>query len=255
MTKLSAVIITFNEEKNIGRCLASLKDIADEIVVMDSFSTDATVEICKHYGAAVFQQKWKGYGAQKNAANAHAANTFILSIDADEELSEELKKSIRDEKEKGLSGIYELKRMSSFCGTFIKHGSWGRDAKQRIFDKTKVKWNHRSVHEGLEFTEEIKSKRLEGSLHHYTCDNLGEYIATINKYTTLGAEVYHEKGKKSSIFHILFKPCFAFVSNYFFQLGFLDGRAGFILARIIAFDTFMKYSKLYYFNKKETAAS
>lgn len=139
MTKLSAVIITANEAKNMHRCLRSLVGVVDEIVVMDSFSTDATREICSQYPVLFFQQEWKGYGQQKNDAHAKTSHDYILSIDADEELSEELRLSVLKQKEIGLDGVYEIKRLSSFCGHFIRYGAWNPELKIRIFNKNTVK--------------------------------------------------------------------------------------------------------------------
>jgi glycosyltransferase involved in cell wall biosynthesis len=251
MTKLSAVIITANEAKNMHRCLQSLLGVVDEIVVMDSFSTDATKEICAQYPVLFFQQEWKGYGPQKNDAHAKTSHDYILSIDADEELSEELRNSILKQKEIGLDGVYELKRLSSFCGRFIRYGAWNPELKIRIFNKMEVSWNNREVHETLEIPAPTKITRLAGPLIHYTSNTIEERVATGNKYSTLGAKVYWESGKKSSLLKIILKPWAHFLNGFFIRRGFMDGYHGFILALLLAYEVFLKYAKLYELQKSK----
>lgn len=250
MTKISAVIITFNEEENIERCLSSLQGIVDEIVVMDSFSTDATEKICNQLHAKFYQQPWKGYGPQKNDAIQKTSHDFILSIDADEELSKELQTSILKLKETEMKGVYEMRRLSMFCGRLIKYGSWNPEKKIRIFRKDEATWNNREVHEGLEISPDIQKSLLKGPLLHYTSNSIQHRVETINKYSSLGAHVYLKAGKKSNLLKIVAKPWLNFLTGFFVKRGFMDGSYGLILAVLLAYETFLKYAKLYELQKK-----
>lgn len=250
MTKLSAIIITLNEERNMHKCLTSLVGVADEIVVMDSFSSDATEEICKLYNVQFFQQEWKGYGQQKNDAASKVSHDFILSIDADEVLSEDLRASILKEKEVGLKDVYQMRRLSSFCGKVIKFGAWNPELKIRIFNKKEVSWNTQAVHESLQISEKAKITRLNGPLIHETSKSIEERVKTGNHYSTLGSEVYFSQGKRSSVFKMLLKPWASFMHGYFIKGGFRDGYKGFILAILLAFEVFLKYSKLFHLQRE-----
>ncbi len=242
---ISAVIITFNEEKNIERCISSLKHVVDEIVVMDSFSTDSTEAICQRLGVQFYQQTFKGYGQQKNDAHAKASYDYILSVDADEVLDEELQKSIVNLKQGEMNGVYEIKRWSLFCNRLIQHGSWTPEYKIRLFNKNDAHWNLREVHEELEITQGTAKHRINGKLLHYTSDTIHHRIETINKYSTLGAKVYFENGKRSNMLKMLVKPCFSFYSGFIFKGGFMDGYDGLLLATLHSYEVFLKYSKLY----------
>lgn len=244
MTRISAVVITFNEERNIARCLQSLKGVADEIVVVDSLSTDRTEEICRSFGTNLIKNPWPGYTEQKNYANAQASHDFILSLDADEALSEELRKSILKEKEKGLAPAYEMNRMTNYCGHWIRHGSWYPDRQLRLFNKTKGRWEGEKIHERFVTGEGEKPRRLGGDLLHYSYYTIAEHVDQANRFTTLTAEVAFTKGKRASLPRILLSPVFRFIRDYIFRLGFLDGYHGFLVAQISANATFLKYIKL-----------
>jgi glycosyltransferase involved in cell wall biosynthesis len=244
MQKISAVIITFNEEKRIAACLASLQGVADEIVVLDSFSTDKTPDICKQYGVKFYQQPWAGYGQQKNDAAIKASNDYILSLDADECLSPVLQKSILDLKKQDMSGVYRMKRLNNFYGYNLHHGNAYPDATNRLYNRKLIKWSLRKVHETLDLPAQTVVRLLKGDLLHKSKDSVQDHIAGINKYSTLSAEVYFENHKKGAIFKMLFSPAFTFIKGYIFRLGFLDGYAGFIMAKINAQEVFLKYSKL-----------
>lgn len=252
MNKLTAVIITFNEEKKIAACLSSLQGVADEIVVLDNFSTDRTPAICREFGVKFFQQSWKGYGMQKNDAALHASNDYILSLDADEVLSSELQRSINQCKKSGFAGVYSFNRLNIFYGYALKHGLTYPDYVVRIYNRREVKWSLRQVHETLELKKDLSRNRLDGYLNHYSKDNLHDYISTINTYTSLGAKVYFDAGKKSSFFSIIFSPAFTFFKGYFLRRGFLDGLPGLIMAFTQSLDTFLKYSKLYFLQQKKS---
>ena len=244
MNKISAVIITFNEEKELATCLASLQDIADEIIVMDSFSTDKTAEICHAYGVKFYQQKWNGYGQQKNDAASKATNEYILSIDADESLSPVLQRSILKEKKGGLSGVYKMNRLNNFYGYDLYNGNAYPDTMKRLYNRNESKWSLRLVHETLISNRGVIVKKLIGNILHISKRTLEDHINGINKYSTLGAKVYFEEGKNWAGFKMIIGPLFTFIKGYIFRLGFLDGYGGFMMAKINAHEVFLKYSKL-----------
>ena len=247
MRKLSAVIITFNEARNIKRCIASLQDVADEIVVIDSFSTDATPSICKGLNVQFHQREWKGYSKQKNYGNGLASNDWILSVDADEVLSEELKISILFEKENGKGFNFSFNRLTNYCGKWIKHSGWYPDTKVKMFNRTEDDWQG-EVRETL--TVDLNSvKRLKGDLLHYSYNSVSDHVSRTDVYSTLGAKELFGKGKKASMLKLLFNPWLKFNKMYFIKLGFLDGMAGFTIALITAYGTSLKYIKLHYLVK------
>lgn len=249
MQKISAVVITFNEEKKIATCLASLQGVADEIVVLDSFSTDKTPDICRQFGVKFYQQGWAGYGQQKNDAAAKASHDYILSLDADECLSPVLQKSLVDLKKAGLEGVYRMNRLNNFYGYNLRHGNAYPDATNRLYNRRQAKWSLRKVHELLELPAGIGVTLIKGDLLHKSKDTIQDHVAGINKYSSLSAEVYFESNKKATLLKLLLGPGFTFIKAYFFRLGFLDGYAGFIMAKINAQEVFLKYSKLLLLHK------
>jgi glycosyltransferase involved in cell wall biosynthesis len=245
MAKISAVIITLNEEKNIGRCIDSVNDIADDIVVVDSGSTDRTEAICKEKGVRFFIHEWEGYLEQKNYANDLAEFPLILSIDADEALSEQLQESILKVKENCQADGFEMNRMTNYCGKWIRHCGWYPDRKLRLFHRDKFEWGGEKIHENVIMKgSNPVIERIEGDLHHYSYYNISEHIAQANHFTNLTAELAIDKGKSSGLLKIIFSPFVKFVRDYFLKLGFLDGYYGYIVCRISAQATFMKYSKI-----------
>jgi hypothetical protein len=250
MNKITVVIITHNEARNIRRCLTSVKTIADEIIVVDAFSTDDTVAICQKEGVTVKQQAWLGYGPQKNLGIQLAKHAYILSLDADEALDETLQTSIAAAKAQGLQGVYDFTRLNYYYGRFLRHGLDYPDYKIRLFPKTSVQWNNDLVHEALLIQRSLPKKRLKGQLLHYTYFSIQEHIAKANRYTTLGAELNQKKGKRTSWFKILISPPATFIQAYIFKAGFLDGSHGFIVAVFHAYGTFMKYTKLWQLNNE-----
>lgn len=247
--KLSVAIITFNEEKNIERCLKSVKDIADEIVVVDSESTDATEEICKKYGVNFIVNKFRGNILQWEYTFSQTQNDYVLCLDADEELSEKLYSSILKEKECGfLYEGYTFNRCTSFCGKWIRHGAWYPDKKLRIVNKHKAFWGGEEPHGKLLMEKNAKTLRLEGDLNHYSYYTFGELIIRSHSYTTTQANTLYKVGKKSTWFNLLFNPFHAFLQSYFLKFGFLDGKYGFILAISISYNTFTKYVKVFFLN-------
>lgn len=247
VNKISATIITLNEEKNIGRCLDSLKDIVDEIIVVDSHSIDNTVEICRQKGAKVEIKDWEGYSKTKNHANSLANYNYIFSIDADEAVSDELASSIKKEKEKGLEGTYSMNRLCNYCGKWIKHCGWYPDKKMRIFPKSTTKWQG-EIHETLTTTT-IHNTHLKGDLLHYSYYTIAEHDERLEKYAELGAKSAYAKGKKSNLVKIVFKPFFKFLKTYFLKAGFLDGYYGLIISKKTSYENYLKYLKLYKLQK------
>lgn len=243
MSQISVVIITLNEERNIKRCLDSIVDVADEIIVIDSFSTDSTKEICNKYPVNFIESEWKGYSASKNFGIEQSSHSYILSIDADEEISKYLKESILKEKLKGLTGAYSFNRLSNYCGKWIRHGDWYPDRKMRIWNKADGIWVG-DIHEKTQLKKDVKVKHLKGDLNHYSYYNISEHIRQIDKYSSLSAKELFEKNKKAGFIKLRISPFIQFIRSYFLKLGFLDGFSGLAIAVITAFGTFLKYAKL-----------
>jgi glycosyltransferase involved in cell wall biosynthesis len=284
---LSVVIITVNEEANISRTLASVKPlVADgkgEIIVVDSGSTDRTVEIAKSFGAKVFVEEWKGYAAQKNSAIDKAKGDWILSLDADEELSSNLAaeitaaltdQSLRENNQGAPdcatdrlqailevqrdSGIplsrftfgYWLRRNNFFLGRWIKHGGFWPDPKMRLFRRGAGRFEDRSVHEDVRL--EGPQGTLDNALIHHSYPTLSDYIDHMNRYSSLGAEMVAAKGRvRFSFVNIVLRPMFSFIYNYFFRLGFLDGREGLLLHLYHGVYVSWKYAKAWELSRKQ----
>ena len=251
MHKISAVIITLNEERNIARCLQSLQGVADEVVVVDSGSTDGTEEICKQFGAKFTHQQWLGYSGQKNFANTLAENDYILSIDADEVLSEELKASILAIN--FTADAYAFNRLTNYCGKkWIKHCGWYPDTKIRLWKKGKAEWNLSDLHETVLLPPNTKALHLNGDLLHYTYHSISDHILQLNKFTEISAQALFKKKGKISVLQVIYKPLWKFLNDYFIKLGLLDGYYGFVICSISAFAVFAKYAKTkFLYDKKE----
>jgi glycosyltransferase involved in cell wall biosynthesis len=248
MTPISAVIITYNEERNIGRCLASLQSIADEIIVIDSFSKDKTKEICLNYDVKFIELNWLGYSESKNFGNKQALYPWILSLDADEVLSEKLIQSILEKKKKGLKGNYSFNRLTNYCGKWIKYGGWYPDNKTRIFNRENAEWVGK-IHETLQFNCDNSITHLNGDCLHYSYYTIEEHINQTIKFSTQTAKMLHEKGKKSNLIKRFFSPFFKFIKDYFFKLCILHGITGFRICIISAYATYLKYKTLHELNK------
>lgn len=238
---ISAILITKNEENNLARCLENIK-WADEIIVVDSGSTDKTAEIAKKFGAKVFENQWSGYGAQKNFAIDKTTNNWVLSIDADEVVTSELQKEI--EKIIQIPGEYvafKMPRKLIFQGKFLRWGGCYPNYQVRLFRKSKARFSHDLVHEKLIVDGKIGC--LRGSLVHYSYKDLSDYLKRLNLYTTLDAQKRFSSGKK---FHSRYyiQPLFKFFSMYFLRLGFLDGLPGLNWAILSSFYDFVKFQKL-----------
>jgi len=245
MTKLSAVIITLNEEKNIGRCIDSLKGVADEIIVVDSGSTDGTEDICREKEVRFEFNTWQGYIEQKNFANSLATHDYIFSIDADEALSEELRKSILEAKEQFDADAYEMNRLTNYCGKWIRHGGWYPDRKLRLFHRDKYQWGGERIHEQMVNKDaNTRVSYLKGDLLHYSYYDIAQHISQANHFTNMTAALAVEKGKRAGMYKIIFSPLVKFIRDYIIRLGFLDGYYGYVVCRISAQATFMKYAKI-----------
>jgi glycosyltransferase involved in cell wall biosynthesis len=237
------VIITRNEEQNIRRCLESVK-FADEIIVIDSDSTDRTTSIAQELGAKVFTRPWKGFGPAKQEGVKQAAGEWILSIDADEAVTRELAEEIKSriDKSNGVSGFY-IKRKTMFLGRWILHSGWYPGHVLRLFQKAKAGFDNAIVHEKVETSGPVEY--LNGELLHYSYPDLDSYLSKFSRYTTLGAEEAFHKGKKAGLVDMVFKPPVAFIKHYIVKQGFRDGLEGFILAALSATAVLVKYAKLY----------
>jgi len=254
MRSLSVVIITLNEEKNIGRCLESVKNLADEILVVDSYSTDATQSICLAHGATFLQQAFLGYIEQKNFALSKAKHDFVLSLDADEALDPALLESIAREKATDFPfEAYTMNRLSYYCGQWIRHGSWYPDKKLRLLNRHKGKWGGTNPHDKLETQVNVPVQHLSGDILHYTYYTMEEHMLQANKFSSIAASAMNKQGKKSNWFKILVNPAIAFITSFFVKAGFLDGFYGYCIARTHAFQTFQKYIKLMQLQKQQHA--
>jgi glycosyltransferase involved in cell wall biosynthesis len=237
---ISAIIITFNEEKNIARCIESVMDIADEILIVDSFSTDRTKEICSAYNVKFLEHKFDGYSEQKNWAIMHTAFPVILSLDADEALSDDLKISIRKVKENCVYDGYLFNRLNNYCGKWIRFGSWYPDRKLRLWNKEKGRWAYQKIHEKVELEPLAKTFRLKGDLLHYSYYSINQHFQTTRKYAELSAREYYSRNKKSNLFLVVFKPIWKFLRDYIFKAGFLNGYYGIVIAFIDSYGVYLK---------------
>jgi glycosyltransferase involved in cell wall biosynthesis len=243
--KISAVIITYNEEKNIERCLQSLQAIADEIIVIDSFSTDLTESICKSFGATFIQHIFYGHIEQKNFAAKQAQYDYVLSLDADETLDETLQQEILSLKKKLIvADAYSMNRLTNYCGKWIKHSGWYPDTKTRLWNKEKGMWGGMNPHDKILMQKNSSNVFLKGNILHYSYYTIAEHYIQANKFATIAAHAYYNNGKKSSYLHIAISPLLKFIRNYFLKKGFLDGYYGFTICKITALETLWKYERL-----------
>ncbi len=250
MKKISAVIITLNEEKKIGQCLDSLKDIADEILVVDSLSTDNTQSICISKGARVVEHPFEGYIAQKNFALKKARYDYVISLDADEMLSDALKQSILQVKKELKYRGYTMNRLTFFEGEPVRHSGWYPDVKLRLFDRRAGAWQGLNPHDAFRFFKNEKTIHLYGDLLHYSFDTEKEYLRQMENFARLSAQAYCKEGKKASVWKGVFNPGIRFVRDYFFNGGILHGAIGLKISRYNAKATKQKYQYLKELYKK-----
>jgi glycosyltransferase involved in cell wall biosynthesis len=239
--KITATIITLNEERNIARAIESLR-CCDEILIVDSGSIDRTVELAQNLGVQVIEAGWLGYAAQKNWAAERAANDWILSLDADEALSEALEAEIWNLKKSGPRyDAYTMPRLARYLGRWILHSGWYPDRKIRLYHRAKAKWVGEFVHESVQVNGRLG--HLDANILHFTCDSLSEHLKTLDRYTTLAAQEIAARRVKVPLYRVILDPPWTFVRSYFWKRGFLDGHEGLIIAYMAAFYTFLKYSK------------
>lgn len=241
---VAVAIITFNEEANIRRTLESVC-WADEIVIVDSGSADRTCDIAREFGAKVFVEEWKGFAAQKNSALDKCTRDWVLSLDADEEVTPELSASIRSALNEKPDVAYWVNRRNMFCGRWIQYGGFYPDPKLRLFPRGAGSFANRAVHEDLELIPgKVLSLSLHGDLIHHAYPTLSSYIEHMNRYSSLGAQIAVSKGHAPfSAFNIIIRPLATFIYNYFFRLGFLDGREGLLLHLYHSVYVSWKYAK------------
>ena len=245
MLKLSVVIITFNEEKNITRCLESIQGIADDTVVVDSFSTDKTEELCKTFGVRFIQHRFDGHIEQKNWAITQAKYPHILSLDADETIDGTLKKSILEIKNNWQYDGYYINRITNYCGKWIYHCGWYPDRKLRLWDSSKGKWGGINPHDKYELAKgDENTGRLQGNLLHYSYYSIEGHRKQTDKFSSISANALFSQGKKTNFINLYISPVVKFIRSYLFQLGILDGYYGFMISKISAHSTYLKYSKL-----------
>ena len=247
--KISGVIITFNEEKNIARCINSMLKVCDEILVVDSFSTDRTKEICLELGARFVENKWAGFLDQKNFAQDQASFDYVLQLDADEELSEALKSSILEIKQNWKFDGYRFNRFTNFCGKWIKHSGWYPDAKLRLYDRRKGRWSGLDPHPGVEMSADSSTSKIKGDLLHYSFDSYEDLIIRSASYAKQAAHAMKQMGKSTNSLKMTFSPAVRFFKDFILRGGFRDGFEGYIICKTAAYYTFLKYMYLKILNQ------
>ncbi len=250
--KVSAVIITYNEEDRLPDALASLQGVADEIVVVDSYSNDRTVEIARATGARVTKNRFEDYGQQKNFALGQAGHEWILNLDADERVSPELKRAISELREKGCpesTAAFAIKRKTYYLGHWIRHSGWYPDRKVRLFRKNAASWQGR-IHERLVVSGEISS--LAGDILHFTYRDIGDHVRRLERYSSFQAEEIVKQGKRLLYLRLLLLPPVTFLRHFVWKLGFLDGYPGLVIATVQSWGTAMKYLKAIVLKRRPT---
>lgn len=246
---LSVVIITKNEAHIIGTTLQSLQGLTDDFIIVDSGSTDATIEICNKFNATIIETTWDGYGQNKNKGIDAAKYNWILNLDADEAIDAELKTAIMQLQLNDEETVYNFKFKNFFGDKWIRFGEWAGDKHIRLFNRNKVRWNTAAVHEGLMLGNKTKVVLLRGNILHYTTEHIDEYIGKTIAYARLNAQKYQQQGKQANFFKLRMAPGFTFFQHYILRLGFLDGWEGYLIAKTTAWYTFLKYSFLKEMNK------
>lgn len=242
--ELSVVIITRNEERNIGRCLDALAGVADDIVVVDSFSTDRTADICRAKGARFVQHPFGGHIEQKNYALAQAQYPHVLALDADEAPDEPLRQSILAAKSDWRHDAWTMNRRTNYCGRWIGHSGWYPDRKLRLFDRRLGHWGGVNPHDRVVMQPGCSEGYLTGDLLHYSYYTVQEHYDRARRYADIAARAMYGQGRRGSWLQVVFSPVAKFIRNYLLRRGFLDGRAGWTICRIAALETYWKYREL-----------
>lgn len=246
MNMLSVVIITYNEARNLPNCLQAIEGLTNDIIVCDSYSTDDTVAIAESFGARVIQQAFLGYAAQKNFANTYTRHDWILSLDADEVLTPELKTEIANLKLNQVQATaFAFKRLANYCGHWVKGCGWYPDKKVRLFRKDQAQWVGDYVHETLALAPNTQVQVLQHDCLHYTMHNFEEHLQRTYKYSRLRASELAQKGKFANVFYFILKPPIKFIEGFVFKHGYLDGYIGLIICGMNAYFYFLVYAYLY----------
>lgn len=244
------MIITYNEERNIERCLASLVGVADEILVVDSFSTDKTEEICRRFNVRFMCNPFGGHIEQKNFAAAQATYDHVLSLDADEALTDELKASILQIKDTWPADAYAMNRLTNYCGQWIRHCGWYPDTKSRLWDRTKGRWGGVNPHDRWELNDpKAQVMHLSGDLLHYSYYSISDHVRQIEYFTEIAAKAEARNGQRPGIGKVVLGPWLKFIKCYWIKGGFRDGYYGYVISRLSAQAAFIKYVKTRYYSK------
>ena len=241
--EISAVIITYNEERRLEDALKSLAGAVSEIVLVDCHSTDETIKIARRFTDRVFERAWTNFAEQKNFANDKAAHSWILSLDADERVSPELRKELLNLRAADPEvDAFSIPRQVYYLGRWVRHSGWYPERKLRLFRKAKAHWEGEYVHERLVVEGPIG--KLRGPIHHFTYRNIHEHLARINTFSDLGAQKLYAEKKKARWYHLILLPFFRFVRAYFWKRGFLDGFPGLVISVLTGYAVFVRYAKL-----------
>ncbi len=252
MAKISACIISFNEEKKIEDCLKSLLPVADEIIIVDSLRTEETIKIAEKYTNKIFHQKFLGHIEQKNLAVEKASNDWVISLDCDERLTDELQQSIlsiKDQLEDNSADTYCMARKTFYIYRWLNH-CWYPDTKTRLFNKNSAHWGGTNPHDRI-ITDGNNIVKLKGDIEHYSFDSLSAHLQTIDKFTEIGANEIIKKNKSVSLISPFTHAFWIFIKTYFIKRGFLDGFAGILVATLSSVHVFVKYSKVILKRKQE----
>lgn len=240
---ISAVVITLNEASNIEACVKALRQVTDDVVIVDAYSADGTPALAEALGARVVQTEWVGYSHNKNLGNQAARHDWILSIDADEALSEELIQSLKALQPQA-GAVYELDRLTNYCGKWIRHSGWYPDWKVRLFDRREVRWQGDYVHETLAVPKGFRTVRLKGKLLHYSYKTRSDHWQRIERYAALAAQEMHARGKRATWVKLYLSPAMRFLRTLLLNQAFLDGWAGWVISWSGARLVYRKYRKL-----------
>jgi len=244
MNSFSVVIVCKNEAEIIASSLQSLAGLTDDIVVYDTGSSDGTQTLVKQLGLPLHEGSWEGYGRTKNKAAQLARYNWILSLDADEGVDDTLRESLKKLEPGNESTVYDIRRRNFLGKHYLRFGHWGRDHLIRFFNRKKVSWNDDAVHEKLNLPAGTSIKKINGFILHHSIRDFRDYSEKMLHYAFLGAEKYYQAGRKATWLRIYISPCFNFFSNYILKLGFLDGYAGYVTAKMTSWYTFLKYAQL-----------
>lgn len=247
--QISAAIITFNEEKNIERCIQSLLSVVDELLVVDSYSTDQTKAICEKYSVRFIEHAFEGHIQQKNFALNQTKYDWVISLDADEALDEILQQSILSIKQNPKFLGYSMNRLTNYCGHWVKHCGWYPDTKIRLVNKHHARWLGINPHDRLDMIEKVGTGFLNGDILHYSYNSIEEHYKQIEYFGDIASKELHQKGIKTNWFQIGIKVFAQFIKSFFIKKGFLDGKTGFTISRLSAYATYRKYMMLYQLQK------